>query len=326
MPSITDIAGIRVGHATDLDGGTGCTVLLFDEPAMGGIDIGGGYASLRQADSLRPGGRVNEVHGFLLTGGSAFGMDAASGCMAALEEDGIGFLASVARIPTIPTAVLFDLGFGMSDRRPDAEMGRRACEAARGGPVQEGNVGAGTGCTVAKRLGYDLAWKGGLGSYSAKVGPWTVGALAAVNALGDIYDPYIGAPIAVARGPETGWRRPAAEAPVEGAPAKAGTSGLDGGNTTLVVVCTDAPFDRNQLCHLARMSHDGLARAIRPAHTPFDGDVVFTASTAPRDVMRADDLTLAEVGTVAIEVVAQAIVRGVRAARTLHGVPGLAGA
>ena len=328
MGTITDLAGIRVGHATDREGGTGCTVILFDRPAMGGIDIGGGYASTRQADSLRPGGRVNEVHGFLLTGGSAFGMEAATGCMRFLEERGIGFQTPIARVPTIPTAVLFDLGLGSKAARPDAAMGYAACAAASAAPVEEGNVGAGTGCTVSKRLGYPLGWKGGLGSAAIRVGPWKVGAIAAVNALGDIYDPDTGAPIAVARGPEAGWRRPVEEAPMGGAPAKAGRPGgeepLDG-NTTLVLVCTDAPFDRNQLCHLARMSHDGMARSIRPAHTPFDGDVVFAASTADRSLVRADDLTLAEVGTAAIEVVAQAIVRGVRAAHTLHGVPGLAG-
>ncbi|AKU92319.1 P1 family peptidase [Vulgatibacter incomptus] len=325
MPSITDLAGVRVGHATDRDAATGCTVVLFDEPALGGIDIGGGYASLRQADSLRPGGRVNQVHGFLLTGGSAFGMDAAGGCMAFLEERGVGFPATVARIPTVPTAVLFDLGIGSRDVRPDAGMGYAACVAASRDPVQEGNVGAGTGCTVAKRLGYELAWKGGLGSFAAEAGGFRVGALAAVNALGDVVDPSSGAPLAVARGPGRGWRRPAPEAAAEAAPAKAGLPG-SGENTTLVVVCTDAPFDRNQLCHLARMAHDGLALAIRPAHTPFDGDVVFTASTAPRDRIRADDLVLAEVGMAAIEVVAEAIARGVKAARTLHGIPGLAGA
>lgn len=325
MDTLTALPGIRVGHASDRRAATGCTVILFDRPALGGIDIGGGYASLRQADSLRPGGRVNEVHGFLLTGGSAFGMEAATGCMRFLEERGVGFLASVAKIPTVPTAVLFDLGIGAADRRPDAAMGYEACAAATSEPVEEGNVGAGAGCTVAKRLGYELAWKGGLGSWMTTVGKWKVGAIAAVNALGDIHDPDTGAPLAVARGSESGWRRPTAETPLEGAPPKRGGE-LQDGNTTLVLVCTDAPFDRNQLCHLARMAHDGLARAIRPAHTPFDGDVVFTASLAPRETIRADDLVLAEVGSAAIEVVAQAIVRGVKAATSSHGFPGLGGA
>ncbi|HWV37164.1 MAG TPA: P1 family peptidase [Vulgatibacter sp.] len=321
MPSLTDLPGVRVGHATDPEAATGCTVVLFDSPALGGIDVGGGFASTRQTDSLRPGGRATETHGFLLTGGSAFGMDAAAGCMGWLEERGVGFQTPAGRVPSVPTAVLYDLGIGSARRRPDAAMGRAACEDAREGPVAEGNVGAGTGCTVGKRLGYGSAWKGGLGSFAAKVDGWTVGAIAAVNALGDIYDPHTGAPIAVARGPADEWRRYAAEAPGQGAPGKRAVTDPGDGNTTLAVVCTDAPLDRNQLCLLARMSHDGLARSIRPAHTPFDGDVMFTASTAPQAEVRVDDLVLARLGRVAIEVVAEAIVRGVRAAEPLHGIP-----
>ncbi|MFO7157078.1 MAG: P1 family peptidase [Pseudomonadota bacterium] len=318
MSTLTSLGGLRVGHATDLEGGTGCTVVLFDAPALGGVDIGGGFASTRQADSLRPGGRVNEVHAFLFTGGSAFGMDAASGCMAYLEERGIGFRTTTARIPTVPTAVLYDLGIGR-DARPDAAMGRLACERASADPVEEGNVGAGTGCTVAKRLGYAGAWKGGIGSTFARVGRYGVGVLVAVNALGDIRDPRTGRPIAVARGPE-GWESPVADAPTR-EPVGPGP----GENTTLALVCTDAPFDRNQLCHLARMAQGGMARAIHPHNSPFDGDIVFAASIASREAARADDLVLAELGEAAIELVAEAIVRGVRAARPLHGVPAVSG-
>lgn len=318
MSTLTALGGLRVGHATDLRAGTGCTVILFDRPAMGGVDIGGGYASTRQADSLRPGGRVNEVHGFLFTGGSAFGMDAASGCMSYLEERGIGFRTSNARVPTVPTAVLYDLGFG-EDHRPDAAMGRLACEQAHAGTVEEGNVGAGTGCTVAKRLGYEGAWKGGLGSSFARVAGYGIGAIVAVNAVGDILDPHTAQPIAVARGPE-GWRPP-----VPDAPTREPRGPLPGENTTLALVCTDAPFDRNQLCHLARMAQGGMARAIHPHNSPFDGDIVFAASTADREAPRADDLVLAELGEAAIELVAEAIVRGVRAARPLHGFPAVNG-
>lgn len=327
MPSLTDVPGVLVGHSTDLEAATGCTVVLFERAALGGIDVGGGFASTRQTDSLRPGGRATETHAFLLTGGSAFGMEAATGCMRWLEARGVGFRTPAALVPSVPTAVLYDLGIGSPTRRPDADMGFAACEAAGNGSVQEGNVGAGTGCTVGKRLGYENAWMGGLGSFAARVDDWTVGALAAVNALGDIYDPATGEPVAVARGPFDEWRRRAAEAPGQGAPGrKAVDDPREGeGNTTLVVVCTDAPLDRNQLCLLARMSHDGFARSIRPAHTPFDGDVVFTASTAPSSELRTDDLSLARIGRAAIEVVAEAIVRGVRAARPLHGVPAVAG-
>lgn len=314
MATLTELGGLRVGHATDTEAGTGCTVILFDRAAMGGVDIGGGYASTRQADSLRPGGRVNEVHGFLFTGGSAYGMDAASGCMAYLEERGIGFQTATARVPTVPTAVLYDLGFG-KDRRPDAAMGRLACENAHAGPVEEGSVGAGTGCTVAKRLGYDGAWKGGLGSAFARVGSHGVGVIVAVNAVGDILDPRTGRPIAVARGPR-GWKPP-----VPDAPTREPSGPAPGENTTLALVCTDAPFDRNQLCHLARMAQGGMARSIHPHNSPFDGDIVFAASTAPREAARESDLLLAELGEATIELVAEAIVRGVRAARPLHGFP-----
>ncbi|HEY0840607.1 MAG TPA: P1 family peptidase [Vulgatibacter sp.] len=332
MPSLTDVPGVFVGHATDLEAASGCTVVLFDHPALGGIDVGGGFASTRQTDSLRSGGRATETHAFLLTGGSAFGMEAATGCMRWLEARGVGFQTPAARVPSVPTAVLYDLGIGSASRRPDAAMGHAACEAASKEPVKEGNVGAGTGCTVGKRLGYENAWKGGLGSFSTPVDGYQIGAIAAVNALGDIFDPMTGEPVAVARGPVGEWRRRATEAPGQGAPGKRavaqdvpGAEDIEGGNTTLVVVCTDAPLDRNQLGLLARMSHDGLARSIRPAHTPFDGDVVFTASTAPAAELRVDDLVLARLGRAAIEVVAEAIVRGVRAARPLHGVPAVAG-
>lgn len=317
MSTLTSLGGVRVGHATDLEAGTGCTVVLFDEPAMGGVDIGGGYASTRQADSLRPGGRVNEVHAFLFTGGSAFGMDAASGCMAFLEERGIGFRTTAKRIPTVPTAVLYDLGLG-EDRRPDAAMGRLACEGATADPVEEGCVGAGTGCTVAKRLGYAGAWKGGIGSAFAEVAGHGIGVLVAVNAVGDILDPQTAQPIAVARGPK-GWLPPVPEAPTREPRGPA-----PGENTTLALVCTDAPFDRNQLCHLARMSQGGMARSIHPHNSPFDGDIVFAASTAPREAPRESDLLLAELGEAAIELLAEAIVRGVRAARPLHGIPAVA--
>lgn len=318
MSTLTMLGGVQVGHATDLEAGTGCTVVLFDEPALGGMDIGGGYASTRQADSLRPGGRVNEVHAFLFTGGSAFGMDAASGCMTYLEERGVGFQTTSARIPTVPTAVLYDLGLGGKNCRPDAAMGRLACESASRDPVVEGTVGAGTGCTVAKRLGYAGAWKGGIGSAFARVGRYGIGALVAVNAVGDILDPKTAQPIAVARGPK-GWRPPVPDAPTREPRCPA-----PGENTTLALVCTDAPFDRNQLCHLARMAQGGMARAIHPHNSPFDGDIVFTASTAPRQIPRESDLLLAELGEVAIELVAEAIVRGVRAARPLHGIPAVA--
>lgn len=324
MPSLTDLPGLKVGHAHDEEAATGCTVVLFDEPVLAGIDVGGGSASTRQTDSLRPSGRMHQVDGFLLTGGSAFGLDAAGGCLSYLEERGVGLDTLVARVPSVPTAVLFDLAIGSASRRPDAEMGRQACAAASREPVAEGNVGAGMGCTVAKRLGPTSGWKGGLGSFSLEVAGGRVAALVAVNALGDVYHPDTGEPLAVARGPK-GWAMPLPSSPTPGGAAtpgavRSGGSG-HGENTTLVVLCTDLPFDRSQLCHLARMAHDGLGRVLRPAHSPFDGDVVFAATVAPRSEPRLDDRVLAEAGSVAGEVVATAIVRGVLAAKSLHGFP-----
>jgi L-aminopeptidase/D-esterase-like protein len=322
---LCDVAGLLVGHDTQAAAGTGCTVVLCEWPARGAVDVLGGAPATRETDLLDPGCFMQEVHAILLTGGSAFGLDAAAGVMRTLEARGSGFDAGVARVPIVPGAALFDLGVGRSDVRPDGEAGARAAAAAHGGPLAQGSVGAGTGATVGKSAGPQWCLKGGIGSASAALPDGHVlGALAAVNALGDVFDPATGAIVAGARRPEgTGWlaemgRPPAAEAPFAGSPSPLGA------NTTLAVIATDAPWSKADLGRMARMAHDGLARTIRPSHTPFDGDVVFALSTARDTVVPAPDpAALALAGHMAAETLARAVLNGVRNATGLHGVPAL---
>jgi|SRR5579884_251765 len=304
---ITDIPGIRVGHDTNLEAGTGCTVVLCDTPTIGGVDVRGGAPATRETDLLRPMNLVEEVNAVVLTGGSAFGLDAASGVMHYLEERGIGFDTGVARVPIVPAAALFDLAFGAANVRPNAEAGYRACMQATGGPVAQGTVGAGTGATVAKMAGPAHMLKGGLGSASVQLPDGTlVGALVVVNALGNIVDPATGQVIA---GTQT--------AEGEDAPQPFG-------NTTLAVVATNATLSKVQVNRVARMAHDGMAQAIRPAHTLFDGDTVFALALRPTGENNLDTQIspqlVSMVGAAATITLARAIVKAVRSATSLHGV------
>lgn len=313
---ICDVPGILVGHDTDHEGGTGCTVIRCAWPALGGVDVRGGAPGTRETDLLDPTCMMQEVHAVLLSGGSAFGLAAADGVMRALEAEGAGFDTGVARVPIVPGAVLFDLWLGSPAARPDAAAGERATRAATSGPVAQGSVGAGTGATVGKIAGPRLATKGGVGSASTTVnGVFTVGALVAVNALGDVYDPATGQMIAGARSPDgTGWLA-AAPFAAGAMPPAAGT------NTTLAVVATDAPCSKAELARLARLAHDGLAQAIRPVHTTFDGDAVFTLSTSQERGPGVGQLALTQLGAAAVAVVVRAILRAVEFATGLHGVP-----
>jgi L-aminopeptidase/D-esterase-like protein len=310
--AITDVPGIEVGHWTDLAAATGCTVVLCRSGAVGGVDVRGGAPGTRETDLLRPECLVERVHAVLLAGGSAFGLAAADGVMRYLEEQGIGFDTGVAKVPIVPAAVLFDLAIGRADVRPGPDAGYAACQAATRGPVAEGNVGAGTGATVGKMLGSGLAVKSGLGTASQAIGGLVVGALVVVNALGDVVDPATGRILAGARAPtDTGF----VDALVI---ARAGLAqALAGRNTTLGVVATNAALSKAQAHKVAQMAHDGLARTIRPVHTPFDGDAVFALSTGdlPADA--------GLVGTIAAEVLAEAVLHAVRAAQSLHGIPAL---
>jgi L-aminopeptidase/D-esterase-like protein len=296
--SITDVAGVRVGHWSDHQARTGCTVLLLaDAGAVAGVDVRGAAPGTRETDLLRPGNTVERVHAILLTGGSAFGLAAADGVMRWLAERQIGVAVGPAVVPIVPAAVLFDLGAGSSEVRPGPVEGYAACEdAARAAPCVSGRLGAGTGATVSKLYGSPLP--GGLGTASLKLPDGaTVGALAVVNAVGDVFD-RTGR--AVAR-PEPHTLKRLLE---EGPPVRL----VAGASTTLGVVATDARLDKAACNRLATVAHDALALAIRPVHTPFDGDTVFAVSTGGRD---SDLLSL---GAAAVEALRTAIERGATAA------------
>ena len=299
--TITAVRGIQVGHVANLRARTGCTVVLCMAGAAAGVDVRGFAPGTRETDAIRPGRRVGQVHGILLTGGSAFGLDAASGVMRFLEERGAGFATPHAVVPIVPAAVIYDLGVGDPRVRPDKAMGYRACKAATDKPVPTGRVGAGTGATVGKAPGLRPA-DGGIGSACAKLrNGVVVGALAVVNAVGSVVDPATGETVAGGRDDRSGRRGGAAPTLPRGR-----GSGMPGTNTTIGVVATDAALSPVEAGSVAAMAHDGLARAIRPAHTLYDGDTLFALSTGKR---RAD---VNAVGVLAAEVVAQAILDAVR--------------
>ncbi len=315
--AITDVLGIKVGHYTDLEAVTGCTVVLCVEGATGGVDVRGSAPGTRETDLLRPISLVEQVHAVLLTGGSAFGLDAAGGVMRYLEEQGCGFDTGVARVPIVPAAVLFDLAIGDAAVRPNAEDGYAACQAASDGPVAEGNVGAGTGATVGKLLGPKFATKSGLGTASMKIGKGiVVGALVAVNAFGDVVDPENGHIIAGTRKPLLGGFLNT----VERMKGELGQAILGFAHTTIGVIGTNAYLTKTQATKVAQMAHDGLAMAIRPVHTMFDGDAIFVLATGKASKgKKPGDASV--VGTAAAQVMAQAVLRAVRTAESLAGVP-----
>nr|WP_316644484.1 P1 family peptidase [uncultured Roseateles sp.] len=313
--SITDVAGLRVGHFTDARRPTGCTVLLCEQGAVAGVDVRGAAPGTRETDLLNPVNSVQQVHALLLSGGSAFGLDAASGVMRWLDERGHGFKVGPARVPIVPAAVLFDLWVGDPSIRPDAAAGYAACEAASSEPPAEGCIGAGAGATVGKIFGIERAMKGGIGCASVKVGGVTVAAMVAVNAIGDVIDPSNGKVVAGARSEDGLTRIGIAQAMLRGAlPAHH----LTGMATTIGIVATDAVLDKVAATKMAQMSHDGLARSINPVHTLTDGDVMFALATGASGL--PGNLNL--LGVLAAEVTAQAVLRAVRAAVGLAG-PGL---
>ncbi|MGH7506649.1 MAG: P1 family peptidase [Longimicrobiales bacterium] len=274
------IAGLRVGHATDSEARTGCTVLIG--PFRGACDVRGLATGTREIDALSPAHLVPVIDALLLTGGSAFGLAAADGVVSWLEERGMGFETGAARVPIVPAAVIYDLRVGRSDRRPDAAMGRAACEAAVSGPITEGRVGAGTGATAGKILGPEHAVDAGLGVWSGELAGYAFFALAVVNPLGDVLGAD-GSIIAGARAEDGGFLDAARALREHGAGADFGQlaeTPVPGTNTTLGVVATEAPLTREALHTVARMAATALARRIAPVNTPFDGDVVFALSTA----------------------------------------------
>ncbi|MGQ9666533.1 MAG: P1 family peptidase [Anaerolineae bacterium] len=309
---ITAVPGIEVGHATDLAGITGCTVVLCRAGAVGGVDVRGSAPGTRETDLLRSENLVEKVHAVVLTGGSAFGLDAACGVMHYLEEQGIGYETGAARVPIVPAAVLYDLAIGDPQARPTAEMGYAAARAASAEEAREGNVGAGTGASVGKLFGMGRAMKGGLGLGLARAGGILVGAVVAVNPLGDVVNPNTGEVIAGLRSP-SGERVASSKEAMKGLVGRAAMGFA--GNTVIGVVATNAGLTKAQANKVAQMAQDGIARAVQPAHTMFDGDTIFVLSAGRRKA----PVTL--VGALATEAVAQAIVRGVLAAEGLGGLP-----
>jgi L-aminopeptidase/D-esterase-like protein len=317
--AITDVPGIRVGHWTDRRAATGCTVVLCEKGAVGGVDVRGGAPGTRETDALRPGTLVQGVHAVLLTGGSAWGLDAAGGVMRYLEERGVGWVFGAGPVPVVVGAVLYDLRVGRGDVRPDAEAGYKACQAARAGAVAQGSVGAGTGATVGKVLGMERCLKGGLGMASEALPSagdgLVVGALAAVNCFGEVVDPASGQVIAGPRAEGGGFvstvdvLRGLGQAP------------WGGESTTLAVVATNARLTKEYACRLASVAHDGLARAIRPVHTMVDGDVVFAMATGQTAL---EPMRYAALEALAAQAVERAVLKAVREAHGLAGVPSAA--
>ena len=307
--SITDVPGIRVGHSTNVEGMTGCTVVLCPKGgAVGGVDQRGGAPGTRETDLLRPMHLVQRAHAILLAGGSAFGLDAAGGVVRWLEEQGIGFETPAAKVPIVPAAVIFDLALGNPDIRPDAAMGYAACQAASDGPVAEGSVGVGTGCQVGAILGPGRSSKAGLGTASVDLGGGlVVGAIVAVNAFGDVVDPRTGEILAGARALR-GEGFADTLATMKGMVGKTALRFASRGNTIVGVVATNARLSKEEANKVAQMAHNGLARTVRPAHTMLDGDTLFALATGQK---RAD---VNLVGAFAVEVMAEAILRSVKAA------------
>ena len=311
---LTEVEGLEVGHHTLAERPTGCTVVLAEKGAVGGVDVRGGAPGTRETDLLDPVNTVQQVHAVVLAGGSAFGLDAASGVVRYLEERGIGYRTRAARVPIVPAAILFDLGVGDNPKiRPGPECGYAAARAATDGPVAEGNVGAGAGATVGKFAGPGRAMKAGIGSAAIRLPDGlVVAALVAVNAVGDIVDPATGRVIAGARTPDGKGLADARRLLREGRrrePARPGE------HTTIGVVATNARLTKAQATRMAQMAHDGLARAISPVHLPSDGDTIFALATGAR----AGDVDLALVGALAAEAMADAVVR---AATQAAGIPG----
>jgi L-aminopeptidase/D-esterase-like protein len=313
---LTEVAGIKVGHFTDSRRPTGCTVVLTEEGAVCGVDVRGGAPGTRETDLLAPVNMVPTVHALVLSGGSAFGLDSATGVMRYLEERRIGFEVGVGRVPIVPAAILFDLGLGDWTVRPDAAAGLAAARAASSGPVAEGNVGAGAGATVGKLFGPERAMKSGLGTAAVRIpGGAVVAALVAVNAWGDVNDPRTGELVAGARDADGRHVHGTVRALLEG--YVPGRAAPEGQNTTIGVVATNVSLTKAQATKVAQMAHDGLARTVQPAHTPWDGDTLFTLSTG---VVRTSTPDLL-VGIVAAEAVARAVVRAVQLAKGLPGLP-----
>lgn len=321
--TLTAVAGLEVGHYTDRANATGCTAILCRQGAVAGVEVRGGSPGTRETDLLQPMRRVERVHGLLLSGGSAFGLDAAAGVVRYLEEQGIGLPVGPALVPIVSAAILFDLGLVTAAVRPDAAAGYAAALAAAPEPVAEGSLGAGTGATVGKALGLAQAVKAGIGSAALTLpGNIVVAALVAVNAYGDVFDHRNGQIMAGPRRPSgpgfvrtTDW--------LTGKASESSHDSVDDAaplsNTTIGVVATDAGLTKAEANFLARISHDGLALAIRPCHTLRDGDTMFALAAG----QTTEPVDLTALGAAAVEVTAQAVLRAVARATGLGGLPAI---
>jgi L-aminopeptidase/D-esterase-like protein len=313
--SITDVDGIKVGHYTLKARPTGCTVILCEAGATAGVDVRGSAPGTRETDLLNPINMVQQVQGVILSGGSAYGLDTAGGVMRYLEEHGLGFkIGNLGVVPIVPAAILMDLGVGGFKIRPNADSGYQACIAASANPVQQGNVGAGAGATVGKMFGPRFAMKAGVGSASIKVGDTgiVVGAIVAVNAVGDVVNPKTGQIVAGARAEDKGFRNAMAEVMRGYRVVLPPTA-----NTTIGVVATNVALEKVQVAKVAQMAHDGYARAINPVHTPADGDTIFALATGTSNVKANHGM----IGALAAEAMAQAIVRAATQAESITGFP-----
>jgi L-aminopeptidase/D-esterase-like protein len=311
---ITDVNGIKVGHFTDARRPTGCTVILCEAGAVGAVDVRGSAPGTRETDLLDPINTVEKANAILLSGGSAFGLDAATGVMRYLEEHDIGFPTASGKVPIVPAAILFDLGVGGDPKiRPNADSGYKACADAKTGPIQEGSVGAGSGATVGKSGG-GRPMKGGIGTSSIKLpNGIVVGAIVAVNCVGNVIDPKTGRTVAGARTADGKGFLDIIETYRMGR----GGDSVPGERTTIGVVATNAGFNKTQMKKIAEMAHDGLARAINPVHTPADGDTIFALSTGTSNVPSS----LGIIGALAAEAISEAVLRAVMKAKSVPGYP-----
>lgn len=323
--AITDVRGIEVGHAQDEEALTGCTVILCRKGAVAGVDVRGGAPGTRETDLLNPVNLVEKVHAVVLAGGSAFGLEAATGVMRYLEEQRIGFNTGVAKVPIVPAAILFDLNLGRADVRPDAAMGYRAAASASSRTPAEGNAGVGMGASVGKMFGRTLSMKAGVGTASMNIGDGvTIGALVGVNAWGDVVDPLTNQIIAGLRSGKIGPLRVGKKEyfadtiqMMKSAVGRGILSLTTRTNTVIGVVATNAKLTKAQATKVAQMAQDAIARTVRPAHTMLDGDVIFALSTGTR---KAD---ISTIGAFAAEVMGEAILRAVKMAASASGLPGL---
>jgi L-aminopeptidase/D-esterase-like protein len=304
--TITAVRGIEVGHAQDEQALTGCTVILCRNGTVAGVDVRGSAPGTRETDLLNPINLVQQVHAIVLAGGSAFGLEVATGVMRYLEEQKIGFDTGDAKVPIVPAAILYDLSLGQASVRPDSAMGYLAASQASSAPPTEGNVGAGTGASIGKMRGLKHAMKSGLGTWSIDINGLVIGALVAVNAIGDVIDPKTGKKLAGLRSGSTlEWMK------------KNQQRTAIQSNTVIGVIATNAKLTKAEATKVAQMAHDGLARTVHPAHTMYDGDTIFALATGEQQ----EDVSL--VGAFAAEVMAEAIMRAVKKAKSVGGLPGL---